>query len=107
MARISAEIHQLRSPVRWPPSPPDCLLILATLFGLMGCCASSAVAAESDIPPPTWGQSLKVQLKKKGMFSSDYKVLTGGPNLDGSKDGEEWCVLALYLLGHAASRSFA
>ena len=53
----------------------------------MGCCGSSeAVAAESEIPPPSWGQPIKVHLKKKGMFSADYKVLAG------DEDGEEWCV---------------
>ena len=43
----------------------------------MGCCGSSeAEATESEIPAPQWGAPLKVNLKKQGMFSADYDVLT-------------------------------
>jgi hypothetical protein len=52
----------------------------------MGCCGSSeAVAPESEIPPPAWGQPVKVHIKKRSMFDADYDVMT--------EDGEKWMLL--------------
>ena len=57
----------------------------------MGCCGSSeAVAPESELPPPAWGQPIKVRLKKKGMFDADYNVYTEN---DGEDGGEKWMLI--------------
>ena len=54
----------------------------------MGCCGSSeAVAPETELPPPVWGQPMKCYLKKRGRFNADYSVVKD------DADGEEWMLI--------------
>ncbi|KAL1500525.1 hypothetical protein AB1Y20_013181 [Prymnesium parvum] len=74
----------------------------------MGCCCSGeANAPETQLPPPAWGQPIKVYIKKQGMFRSDYNVLNE------SAEGEKWMLIDAvggmfddgynYFLKHRAS----
>ena len=42
----------------------------------MGCCCSGEEEAKrTELPPPAFGQDLKVKLKKQGWFDADFDVL--------------------------------
>lgn len=53
------------------------------------CCSGEENAAETELPPPQWGEPIKVHLRKQGIFDADYDVLVDGP--EGGKT--KWMLL--------------
>jgi len=73
----------------------------------MGCCFSGEEqAAETDQPPPTWGQAINVQLTKQGMLDADFDVFDLNKTVDEGKVRAALCLLAPQrpdLLPHTCS----
>ena len=51
------------------------------------CCSGEENAPETDVPPPKWGEAIKVHLRKQGMFDADYDITHE------NADGEKWMLL--------------
>jgi len=60
----------------------------------MGCCCSGEEhAAESDVPPPKWGQPLKVKLQKQGMLDADFNVIDMTKPPDPGEERKPWMLM--------------